>query len=520
VIRKVILGNDGALIKKYTRDGYSVIWSAIQRLIRADWDRGIETTYVAVDSAADMERLGRLAITPLSSEKDYKDAVDCIYNDQNPEYLVLLGAPDIIPHQTLQNIASSAGHSAGDGDLVVASDLPYACNAAYNTDMLRFTLPTRVVGRIPDILHDRAPGYLVSVLDAARKARPSRREDYAAFFGLTSAECQDATSRALCAIVGSDMGRQVPRQPSSGGDWQPSPRDFANLAHLINCHGRRCEESYYADGPSSQFRVMVSDWVGGNVTPRTVVAAECCFGAELFGIDQNADGLPSIANMYLSAGAIGYFGSTDFSFGAKDAEGDTNLCADLICQYFWQSVLGGASLGRATLEARLRFVEDNNLSVPINTKTLAQFLLLGDPSVQPVESSDRIESAARRRLDLYRRGLALSDVPVAVPDPTWIAPPEAARELERIAADRHADPVWRAYRVERGYRSDALLPADLLARAPDIEACYLTYRVEEVSRAPQEKRVTAIVAGQAVGRIVEVSSYDGKGFRRDPRARV
>lgn len=44
----------------------------------------------------------------------------------------------------------------------------------------------------------------------------------------------------------------------------------------------------------------------------------------------------------------------------------------------------GASLGRAALAARQQFVQGTAQMDPIDLKTLAQFCLLGDPSVHPV----------------------------------------------------------------------------------------------------------------------------------------
>jgi hypothetical protein len=48
-------------------------------------------------------------------------------------------------------------------------------------------------------------------------------------------------------------------------------------------------------------------------------------------------------------------------------------------------VLDGASLGRALLEARQKYIQAAPTPLgPIDLKTLGQFVLLGDPSVQPV----------------------------------------------------------------------------------------------------------------------------------------
>jgi hypothetical protein len=48
-------------------------------------------------------------------------------------------------------------------------------------------------------------------------------------------------------------------------------------------------------------------------------------------------------------------------------------------------VLRGASLSRAFLGARLAYVRQQSVADPYDEKTLAQFVLLGDPGEAPFE---------------------------------------------------------------------------------------------------------------------------------------
>jgi hypothetical protein len=52
-----------------------------------------------------------------------------------------------------------------------------------------------------------------------------------------------------------------------------------------------------------------------------------------------------------------------------------------------ESVRKGASIGRAALEARQQFAQGAAQLDPVDLKTLAQFILLGDPSVHPITAS-------------------------------------------------------------------------------------------------------------------------------------
>jgi len=118
----------------------------------------------------------------------------------------------------------------------------------------------------------------------------------------------------------------------------------------------------------------------------------------------------------IDAGAIGFVGSTTTAYGPVTG----NSGADLLTQYFLIDVLAGASLGRALLRARHKFVLGEKTEDPVNLKTLAQFLLLGDPSLQPclVEThAARLaspfvdQSAARevRRVVLAAAGKGVAD---------------------------------------------------------------------------------------------------------------
>ena len=154
-----------------------------------------------------------------------------------------------------------------------------------------------------------------------------------------------------------------------------------------------------------------------------MVAAECCYGAELYD-PAVADGHAGICNTYLAEGAYGFFGSSTIAYGPPEGNGQ----ADLICQYFLERVLPGASLGRAALEARQRFVRaGTRCSIRSDLKTLAQFSLLGDPSIHPV-------GRAPNALGRVAPGDGLS------------APRMVARRRERPAANGSCATRWRPRR--------------------------------------------------------------------------
>ena len=108
---------------------------------------------MAIDDATTMKRLGGRAVTDAAHPAQYKAAVDAVHHRLTPDYLMLLGSTDVIPHQPLRNPVHDG---VNDVDELVPSDLPYACNAPFSDDPTDFIGPDRVVGRLPG--QRRRPG--------------------------------------------------------------------------------------------------------------------------------------------------------------------------------------------------------------------------------------------------------------------------------------------------------------------------------------------------------------------------
>jgi hypothetical protein len=144
------------------------------------------------------------------------------------------------------------------------------------------------------------------------------------------------------------------------------------------------DPNFYGEKGNSQPISLTSGSIAKKIKAGTVASVECCYGAELY--DSITLSLPwPICQRYLAQGAYGYFGSSTIAYGPAVGNG----AADLITQYFLLAIFEGASLGRAALLARQRFVQQTAELDPIDLKTLGQFNLLGDPSIHPA----RIASA-------------------------------------------------------------------------------------------------------------------------------
>ncbi len=427
---KIIVTNRRALTAKYGQAGLDQIRTSVAALVDADAKRSVKGRLIFLDDGRAMRRFGGHAVTDATNPRQNKAAIDAIFRKENPDYLLILGAPDVVPHQ---DIANPLFDGTGDPDAIAYGDLPYACDVPYSRDIARLKGPTRVVGRLPDLTGAEEPSYLLGLLAHATSYETRDVAEYRSYFGLSAQSWRNSTSLSLTNIFG-DAVKLVLAPPA--GPRHAASR-LAPLSHFVNCHGALADPTFYGEKGRVQPRAMTSDGIKGKIRPGTVAVVECCYGAELYNSVALAAAIP-ICQRYLEQGAYGYFGSSTISYGPARGNG----AADLITQYFLIAVLDGASLGRAALLARQRFVQQTAELDPVDLKTLAQFSLLGDPSIHParVESPtglpQGIEAADANRLARRERRAKLRDMGrfLAGSKPTASRPAPRARRSPAVLA--------------------------------------------------------------------------------------
>jgi hypothetical protein len=402
---KLLLTNRGALKAKYGSDGVAAIEGAIKRLAAADRARGLDTRLVYLDGAA----LGSARVHDARDPSENKAAVDAVAKKHRPEYLVLVGSHDVVPFQDLKNKLHDPADPDSDPDRFAGSDLPYACEAPYSQDTAKFLGPTRVIGRIPDMTGARTPAYLLAQFEASAAAQPAPRPE--SCFALTAKVWVKSTKMSVRNILGAVP--VVLTSPTAGPAF--TAPQLREKLHFVNCHGNQSDHRFSGEFPDDTYFTAMDSRKLAGVGPGTVAAFECCYGAELY----DPEGLPamSIANQYLARRAAGVVAATTIAYGPAD----DNANADWICQFFLEQVLRGASLGRAFLEARLAYLRKQSVVDPYDEKTLAQFVLLGDPSLHPIAdpaASPRPKTAAakavahavrqQRRVGLLKAGQRLA----------------------------------------------------------------------------------------------------------------
>jgi hypothetical protein len=406
---KLVITHRAALRAKYGTAGARRVTAALGRLVAADAARGVRTRVVALD---DTRALRSAGARPIGATDDWPGAlraVDALWQRWTPAYVLLLGAPDVVPQPRIANPFGAFG--GDDPDPYVPSDLPYACDLpddltlppAGVLDPAGLLAVTRVVGRLPDLRGATDPAALLAILEHAIAHAPRPPAELARVFAVSCDAWLGSTTRSVALLGG---GRTTVH--ASPPRASPLARTaLARRTHFVNLHGSDTDPDWWGqlrdvrgrEQPIDTIAMRPED-VARAVAPGTIAAAECCYGA-LHAAPSLFDGRVPMGVAYLQAGACALVGSSTTSYGPVDDLGQ----ADLLCRFALEAMRAGASTGRALLEARQRFVRETGELHQADLKTLLQFDLLGDPSLVAV----RVAAPAPKR----RRGAsARAAVPV------------------------------------------------------------------------------------------------------------
>ena len=190
-------------------------------------------------------------------------------------------------------------------------------------------------------------------------------------------------------------------------------------------------------------------------------------------------------------------------------------------------VQAGHSLGLAALKAQQRYVEQVNELDPIDLKTLAQFYLLGDPSVQPVKvvTATRTPPAgtaavakrsvrAARRANTERIGELLRETKPTASHPVAASPSaNVRRQLNQIARQIGVPPAskFTTFAVECGRRRKARSAPVRGAEGVASKYHLLVTTADHLSKADVGSRVASSRARQASASLHTASTTSADG---------
>jgi hypothetical protein len=416
------------LERKYDTKALRAIDAALKRWIAADRKRGIRTVHVAVDDRAAMKALKATAVTGTDTAAKVKRALDPLVRRLAPDYVVVIGADDVVPYFQVENPSFDPD---GDDDERVPTDNPYASNEVFRASRRSsYLAPDRVLGRIPDLRGSGDPSWLLAHLERATNWTSHPKRHYAGVHAICCHSWSGAGAECVQELS-EKPARLMISPPQNDKNATHRSRLTAHL-HMIKCHGAHLDTRYYGQKGNSYPEALHSRTLRPRVRPTTVAAAMCCYGAEVFAPDDASALQPGdwpIASTYLRRGAYGFVGSTTIAW-----VGDTSMvAADWVVVAYLKSVLGGASTGRALLEAKqdyLRWLQQQGMAPDVaDEKTLLQFVLLGDPSIHPV-AAPQAAPAVGRRGGPARRARAVRAVAAAGPT-TLVAQERRQRRVFR-----------------------------------------------------------------------------------------
>ena len=378
---KLLVTHAGALRRKYAASGAASVRTALDALVAADAGRGLVSRVLLLDNATSMRAVGAAVV----AEGDWVAtvrAIDLACARYVPSYVAIVGARDVVPQARMRNPFAGVGD---DGDPFVPGDLPFACDlpatwtstATGTIDPGDLLAVTRVVGRIPDLVGATDPAMLLAALATATSYTQRTARSYQRVFALSASVWKGSTTQSVDLLPG--PAPTVHLSPSAKSPW--TKRDLDPRVHFVNCHGGSTTPDWFgqsAGGAIDTVALRPED-VDGRLADGTVVAAECCYGAMHLAPGDLGGGLPTMW-AYLRSGAYAGFGSSTTAYGPADGNGQ----ADLLCRYFLAGILAGASTGgRCSTPGSSSSVSPGRWR-PEDLKTIAQFDLLGDPSLQPV----------------------------------------------------------------------------------------------------------------------------------------
>lgn len=363
---KIIVTNKMALEAKYGKTGSDSVLLTLNTMVAMDRQiRNISSFVLLLDDKNQMSLYGAKNVTDPQDEKQVKEAIDKICKNIKPDYILLLGGRDIIPHQHLVH--------PGDPRKQVESDLPYACSTAYHTSVDAYLQPERMVSRLPDTTKNTEGAdetkFVKVILDACRQNTRAQK-DYEKCFAVSAADFKSFGQKNIKEWFGDSQEMEC--CPPHNHVW--SREQYDCLIHYFALYGFSGQFQWFEDkeGKKAAFDCGNENM---HLENGTVVISQCSYGAQLFEFVRKQP----ICNVYMENKACAFLGCTGECSPGREGNKEDGLIAEFLTQ-----IKNGKSIGEAFLNARKGLITDPQHASPEEKLVLAQWVLYGDACIKPM----------------------------------------------------------------------------------------------------------------------------------------
>src|SRR4030095_13516390 len=94
---KLILSHKASLQKKYGKK-LADITARVAKLVAADKKKEVVSKLIFLDDATTMKKYKSKPVKHADDPEEFKNAIDGLYKIFKPDYLMILGSTDIVPH--------------------------------------------------------------------------------------------------------------------------------------------------------------------------------------------------------------------------------------------------------------------------------------------------------------------------------------------------------------------------------------------------------------------------------------
>jgi hypothetical protein len=387
----ILLTSRKRLASIYGREALQKIDQCFQDILRSKRALSGWSAHLAdVDDAESLEPFGLEPVDPANAwqVKTLVTGIDAAIAKKGEMIgaLQIVGGHEVIPFHRLPN-------PTDDDDPDVPSDNPYASRDE------NYFVPEWPVGRMPTPSDPQAAFLLGLLRKAAEPASQTRITFAQTLFTVVRrlfrpAAAKFQTGSACTAAVWKKASLEVFRPIASGASMLVAPPTNSTTLpaefltqpkySYFNLHGMENGPQWLGQkdartkGPVDvEFPIVLNPGkiTGAGKAP-VVVFSEACYGANIL---QKGVG-DAVSLSLLAAGTRALAGSTKISYGAAAAP---LIAADLLGRLFLQNCQSGIPAGESLRLAKLAFAEEMNRRQgfldPEDQKTLASFILLGDP---------------------------------------------------------------------------------------------------------------------------------------------